>query len=195
MKALSIVVILILSAQFAVAQVKGEKEIPVPLKDSTIFYEGVLKTNPDLEQMRFYQHLRHWASTKLLVPPASFAILYENPQEGVLSARLTLNTIEYSFLSSEYYMRVQGIIYFQVKQGKVRYTITDFIYNLEEDSKTEKFFSEGDSKKLIFRATADELLKTKRKEYMYYLSEIEKRVQIQLKSLEQFLNKPIIADF
>lgn len=186
---------LILSIQFAEAQVNREKEIPVSVKDSTIYYEGVLMTKPDLEQVRLYQHLRHWASTKLLVPPASVAILYENPQEGVLSARLALNTIKYSAFSSEYYMRVQGIIYFQIRHGKVRYTITDFTYILEEDSKTAKFISEGDSKKLIIRATSDELLKTMRKEYMYYLSEIEKRVQINLKSLEQFLNKPIIAEF
>ncbi|PKP41723.1 MAG: hypothetical protein CVT93_06975 [Bacteroidetes bacterium HGW-Bacteroidetes-10] len=159
MKALTFVMMLIISTQFVVAQNKGEQIIHVPLKDSVIFIEGVMNANP------------------------------------ALTGELILNTIRYSALSSEYYLSVQGIIYLQVKQGKIKYTITDFYYKLEDISKTFTFHSEGDSKTLLSKATSDQLGKVIRKEYTHYLNEIDNKIKIKLHSLKEFVNRPIFDEF
>jgi hypothetical protein len=62
MKALLISIMLILSAQFATAQKKGADELPVPVIDSTICYEGVMSANPALTRDQLYQKVRQWAS-------------------------------------------------------------------------------------------------------------------------------------
>lgn len=191
MKAFIYITMLIISTQFLVAQNKGEQIIQVPFKDSVIFFEGELNAHPSLSVDQLYQQVRHWAATKMITPPTSYPILYENPKEGIISARMVLNTIRYSAQSSEFYLSVQGIIYFQVTPGKLKYSITDFYYNLEDFTKISKYLSEGDSKKLLLRATSDELGKVIRKEYTHYLNEINNKVNRKLISLEQFIGRPI----
>lgn len=186
---------LIISTQFVVAQNKGDQTIHIPLKDSVVYIEGVINANPVLTGDQIYQQVRHWAVTKMITPPSSYPILYENPKEGLISARIMLNTIRYSAFSSEFYLSVQGIIYLQVKQGKIKYTITDLYYNLEDITKVSKFLSEGDSKKLLLRATSDELGKVIRKEYTHYLNEIDNKIKIKLISLKEFVSKPIFDEF
>ena len=195
MKALTFVMMLIISTQFVVAQNKGEQIIHVPLKDSVIFIEGVMNANPALTGEQLYQQVRHWAVTKMNIPATSYPVLYENQNVGIISAKIILNTIRYSALSSEYYLSVQGIIYLQVKQGKIKYTITDFYYKLEDISKTFTFHSEGDSKTLLSKATSDQLGKVIRKEYTHYLNEIDNKIKIKLHSLKEFVNRPIFDEF
>lgn len=195
MKIFTFLITLIISTQFLVAQNKGEQIIHVPLKDSVIFIEGVMNANPALTREQLFQQVRHWAVTKMNTPPNSYPILYENQNEGIISAKIMLNTIRYSAFSSEFYLSVQGIIYLQVKQGKIKYTITDFYYKLEDISKAFTFLTEGDSKRLLFRATSDEQGKVIRKEYTHYLNEIDNKIKIKLLSLKEFVSRPIFDEF
>jgi len=185
------IIMLIISTQVVFAQNKGEQIIQAPLRDSVIFFVGEINANPSLSVDQLYQQVRHWAMTKMTAPPISSPILYENPKEGLISARMVLNTIRYSAQSSEYYLSAQGVVYFQVTPGILKYTITDFYYNLEDITKISKYLSEGDSKKLLLRATSEELGKVIRKEYTHYLNEINSKVNIKLISLEKFISKPI----
>lgn len=191
MRIFQLLILLIVSTQVVCAQNKGDQIIQAPLKDSVIFFEGEMSANPSLSVDQLYQQVRHWAITKMTAPPISSPILYENTKEGLISARMVLNTIRYSAQSSEYYLNVQGVVYFHVTPGKLKYTITDFYYNLEDITKISKYLSEGDSKKLLLRATSDELGKVIRKEYTHYLNEINSKVNVKLISLEQFIGRPI----
>lgn len=195
MKALLISIMLILSAQFATAQNKNAAELPVPVIDSTICYEGVMRANPALTRDQLYQKVRQWASAKIVVPPHIPTLLYDNPAEGNLSARLMFHTINLSASVNTNYMIPQAIIHFQVKEGKVKYTITDFLYIHGDISSSAKFITEGNGQAMIYNATSDKKLKSLRTEFTFYLTEINRVIQSHLKSLQAYIRRPVIDEF
>jgi len=195
MKAFSLAIILILSAQFATAQNKGEAVLPVPVIDSTICYEGVMNANPALSRDQLYQKVRQWAATKIIVPPHIATILYENPAEGNISARLMFNTINLSASVNTNYMITEAVIHFQVKQGKIKYTITDFLYTHGEITSSYKNITQGGGLALFLNATSEQTSRAHRAEFVYYLSEINRVVQIHLKSLQAYIKKPAQDEF
>lgn len=195
MKAFSIAIMLILSAQFATAQNKGEAELPVPVIDSTICYEGVMSANPALTRDQLYQKVRQWASAKIVVPPHIPTLLYDNPAEGNLSARMMFHTINLSASANTNYMIPQAIIHFQVKEGKVKYTITDFLYTHGEITASYKRITEGGGLALFLNATSEQTSRAHRTEYIYYLTEINRIIQKHLKSLQAYIKRPVIDEF
>jgi len=195
MKALLISIMLILSAQLASAQNKGADAIPVPVVDSTICYEGVIKANPALTRDQLYQKVRQWASAKIIVPPNIPTLLYDNPAEGNLSARMMFHTINLSASANTNYMIPQAIIHIQVKEGKIKYTITDFLYIHGDISNSAKFITEGDGKAMIYNATSDKKLKSHKTEFIFYMTEINRIIQDKLKSLQAYIKRPVIDEF
>lgn len=195
MKALLISIMLILSAQLASAQNKGADAIPVPVVDSTICYEGVIKANPALTRDQLYQKVRQWASAKIIVPPNIPTLLYDNPAEGNLSARMIFHTINESSSAITNYMIPQAIIHIQVKEGKIKYTITDFLYIHGDISNSAKFITEGDGKAMIYNATSDKKLKSHKTEFIFYMTEINRIIQDKLKSLQAYIKRTVIDEF
>ena len=186
---------LILSAQITSAQNKGADAIPVPVVDSTICYEGVIKASPALTRDQLYQKVRQWASAKIVVPPHIPTLLYDNPAEGNLSARMMFHTINESSSAITNYMIPQAIIHIQVKEGKIKYTITDFLYIHGDISNSAKFITEGDGKAMIYNATSDKKLKSHRTEFIFYMTEINRIIQDKLKSLQTYIKRPVIDEF
>ena len=195
MKALTFVLILIISTQFIFAQNKREQNVPVPVRDSIIYYEGVMKANPDLTTDQLYQQVRHWASTKNIVLPATAPVLYENPKEGLISARFVFNSIRFGPAVYANYLLPHGIIYFQIKQGKIKYIITDISYTHGEYNVSYYWERLGNSKNLIFKATSERNTKAIRSEFMHYLTEMNQIIQNQLVSLQAFISKPLFDEF
>jgi hypothetical protein len=195
MKALSITLMLLFSTLLATAQNKGKIELPVPVKDSTICYEGILNANPELNAEQLFKNVKHWASTKLIAPPIVTPILYEDSTAGIISARVIPRKINLSPSVYTNYFITQGIIYIQIKQGRIKYTITDFIYSHTEETSSYKYVSEGNNKKLYESITTDKGLRSTRNEFHFYMTELDKQIQDYLLSLTVFINKPVIDEF
>lgn len=195
MKALTFAIMLIISTQFVFAQIKGDQNVPVPIKDSLIYYEAMMKANPNLTRDQLYQQVRHWAYTKLIVLPVTSPVLYENPGEGIISARLVFNPIKLGGAMNTNYLLPHGIIYLQVKEGKIKFTISDITYTHGQLIGNNYFERFGDSKNLYINATSEKFFKAHRNEFMYYLTEINNIIQKQLGTLYSFINKPLLDEF
>lgn len=195
MKALTFVLILIISAQSVFAQIKGDQNVPVPVKDSLIHYEAMMKANPNFTRDQLYQQVRHWACVKLVILPVTNPILYENPKEGIISVSLIFNPIKQGPAMSSNYLTPHGIIFFQIKEGKIKFVITDITYT--HGVLIGNVFKEtiGNSKNLYINATSEKSFKAQRNEFQYYLTEIDRIIQIHLGSLYSFINKPLLDEF
>ncbi|PKP41721.1 MAG: hypothetical protein CVT93_06965 [Bacteroidetes bacterium HGW-Bacteroidetes-10] len=195
MKAFTFVIMLIISTQFLFAQIKGDQNVPVPIKDSLIYYEAMMKANPNLTRDQLYQQVRHWAYTKLIVLPVTSPVLYENPGEGIISARLVFNPIKLGPAINSNYLIPHGIIYFQIKEGKIKFVISDITYT--HGLLIGNVFKEtiGNSKNLYFNATNEKNYRAFRNEYIFYLTEINNTIQNHLGSLYSFINKPLLDEF
>jgi len=195
MKALTIVLMMIISTQFISAQVKGDQNFPVPIKDSLIYYEAMMKANPNLTKEQLYQQVRHWAYTKLIVLPVTSPVLYENPSEGIISARLVFNTIKLGGALNTNYLLPHGIIYIQIKEGRIKFIISDITYTHGQLIGNNYFERLGNSKNLYINATSDKFYKAQRNEFIYYLTEINNIIQAKLGTLYSFINKPLLDEF
>lgn len=96
---------------------------------------------------------------------------------------------------SSNYLTPHGIIFFQIKEGKIKFVITDITYT--HGVLIGNVFKEtiGNSKNLYINATSEKSFKAQRNEFQYYLTEIDRIIQIHLGSLYSFINKPLLDEF
>jgi hypothetical protein len=149
---------------------RAQEDLPVPLKDNSIYYEEVVKVDTLIKKDALFQKAKLWVAKNFVTTGNFNPIQYEDRESGIMTIRVSLKQFESSFFIHTYAVNVSCVGTIQVKDGRYKYTFTDFLYSSLGDYTVngEPVKEDGSGTDIIRNAESG----ASKKLYLSYLSQI-----------------------
>lgn len=171
----------------------AQDNLPVPIKENSIYFEEVVKVDSLLLKDALYQRAKLWVAQNFVITGNFNPIQYEDRDNGVLTIRIPLKQFESNFFIHTYSINISTVGTIQVKDGRYKFTFTDFLYSsLGDYTVNGKAVSEeGTGADLVRKALSG----ASKKLYLNHLSQINAQMTTIIESLKNALSKTISDDF
>jgi|WetSurSiteA1Bulk_404760.scaffolds.fasta_scaffold01395_6 hypothetical protein len=175
------------------SKIFAQDNFPVPIKENSIYYEEVVKLDSLFKKDPLYQRTKLWVAQNFVTTGNFNPIQYEDRDNGVITIRIPLKQFESSFFIHTYYVNVTSVGTIQVKDGRYKYTFTDFMYSSQGDFTVsgKEVKEDGSGEELVQNA----LNGASKKLYLDYLNQINSQMTTIIESLKNALGKSISDDF
>jgi hypothetical protein len=170
-----------------------QDDFHVPIKGNSIYYEEVVKVDSVLKKDALYQKTKLWVAQNFVITGNFNPIQYEDRDNGVITIRIPLKQFESNFFIHTYFVNVSSVGTIQLKDGRYKYTFTDFLYSSLGDYTVngEEVKEEGSGEDLVRNALSG----ASKKLYISNLNQIDNQMTIIIESLKNALGKTISDDF
>jgi hypothetical protein len=170
-----------------------QDDFPVPIKENSIYYEEVVKVDSVLKKDALYQKTKLWVAQNFVTTGNFNPIQYEDRDNGIITIRIPLKQFESNFFIHVYFVNVSTVGTIQLKDGKYKYTFTDFLYNSLGDYTVngEEVKEDGSGEDLVRMALSG----ASKKLYINNLNQIDNQMTMIIESLKNALSKTIGDDF
>jgi hypothetical protein len=188
MKKVSLILTLLFSILVNVGLVYGQDIYPVPVKNGTICYEKVVMADANRSKPDLFRKAKQWVAQNYPATAAYIPVQLEDEENGILIINIELGKIspaKYNY----YYDNISCSGKFQFKNGKYKYTFTNFNATIVITSDGET--SRGDSDFDSFFISGKKLGKGD----MEVLNGIDFKMKIALNNLENTLKEPLVDNF
>jgi hypothetical protein len=171
----------------------AQDDLPVPIKENSIYYEEVVKVDSMLKKDALYQKTKLWVAQNFVTTGNFNPIQYEDRDNGVITIRIPLKQFESNFFIHVYFVNVSTVGTIQLKDGRYKYTFTDFLYSSLGDYTVngEAVKEDGSGKDLVQKALSG----ASKKLYINNLSQIDSQMTTIIESLKNALSQTINDDF
>jgi hypothetical protein len=171
----------------------AQNDFPVPIKENSIYYEEVVQVDSLLKQDALYQKTKLWVAQNFITTGNFNPVQYEDRDNGILTIRIPLKQFESNFFIHTYFVNVSSVGTIQVKDGRYKYTFTDFLYNSMGDYTVngEVVKEDGSGEDLVRKAQSS----ASKKLYLDILNQTNSQMISIIESLKNALNKTISDDF
>jgi hypothetical protein len=175
------------------AKTFAQDSLPVPTKENTIYYEEVVKVDSTLKKDALYQRTKLWVAQNFVTTGNFNPIQYEDRENGVITIRIPLKQFESNFFIHTYFVNVSSVGTIQVKDGRYKYTFTDFLYNSLGDYTVngKEVKEEGSGEALVRNALSG----ASKKLAIANLNQINSQMTVIIESLKNALGRTINDDF
>jgi hypothetical protein len=175
------------------SRASAQDDLPVPIKEKSIYYEEVVKVDSMLKKDALYQKTKLWVAQNFVTTGNFNPIQYEDRDNGVITIRIPLKQFESNFFIHVYFVNVSAVGTIQLKDGRYKYTFTDFLYNSLGDYTVngEAVKEDGNGKDLVQKALSG----ASKKLYINNLSQIDSQMTMIIESLKNALSQTINDDF
>ena len=170
----------------------SQDNFPVPLKDNSIYYEEVVNVDSLLKQNDLFSRAKLWVAQRYVTTATYNPIQLEDKDNGIIIIRISFGFTS-SFFIHEYHVTVHCVGKIQVKDGRYRYTFSDFTYT--EYSPTNKIVGTHGQAYSCDQMIIQSYSSNAKKLYYSYLSLIDNNMQEMITSLKASLNEPLQDDF
>jgi hypothetical protein len=167
----------------------AQDKLPVPVKENSIYYEEIILVDSLLTKNDLLMLTKQWVTKNFVKTETYNPLQLEDKDYGMISVRIYLKDVGYR----DEPVMVSCVGKIQVKDGKYRYTFSDFSYvskstntNVGNNGKEEgscddfvKNWQNGNSKKRVG----------------LYLERIDEQIQILIKSLKNTINDSTNINF
>lgn len=183
--------IIVLSVNFS--RIFAQDDLPVPIKGNSIYYEEVVKVDSMLKKDALYQRAKLWVAQNFVITGNFNPIQYEDRDNGVMTIRIPLKQFESSFFIHTYFVNVSSVGTIQLKDGRYKYTFTDFLYSSLGDYTVsgKEVKEDGSGEDLLRNAMSG----ASKKLYINNLNQINSQMTIIIESLKNAIGKTIGDDF
>ena len=146
-----------------------------------------------LKKDALYQRTRLWVAQNFVTTGNFNPIQYEDRDNGVITIRIPLKQFESNFFIHTYFVNVSSVGTIQVKDGRYKYTFTDFLYSSLGDYTVsgKEVKEDGSGEDLVRNALSG----ASKKLYINNLNQINSQMTIIIESLKNALGKTISDDF
>jgi hypothetical protein len=188
MKNVSLIVTMLFSILLNTGLVSGQDIYPVPVKNGTICYEKVVMVDAAKSKPDLFSKAKQWVAQNFTATPSYNPVQLEDEENGILIINIELGKIspaKYNY----YYDNITCSGKFQFKNGKYKYTFTNFKATIAITSDGET--SRGDSDFDSFFISD----KKPGKGDLEVLNNIDIRMKKIFSILENTLREPILDNF
>jgi hypothetical protein len=160
----------VLTLCMACPELNAQEELPVPLKDNSIYYEEVVKVDSLIMKDELFRKAKLWVAKNFVTTGNFNPVQYEDRESGIMTLRVSLKQFESDFFIHTYSVNVSCVGTIQVKDGRYKYTFTDFLYSSLGDYTVngEPVKEDGSGTDIIRNAGSG----ASKKLYLSYLSQI-----------------------
>ncbi len=170
----------------------SQDSLPVPMKENSIYYEEVVNVDSLLKQNDLFSRAKLWVAQNYVTTANYNPIQLEDKDNGIIIIRISFGFTS-SFFIHEYHVTVHCIGKIQVKDGRYRYTFSDFTYS--EYSPTNKIVGTKGQAYSCDNMIIQSYSSNAKKLYLSYLTLIDNKMQVIITSLKTSLNEPPGDDF
>ncbi|EKD32183.1 MAG: hypothetical protein ACD_77C00156G0007 [uncultured bacterium] len=166
----------------------AQSNLPVPVKDGTIYYENVVKVNENFSKADLFEKAKQWIAENFTSTRVYSPIQYENEKSGILIVNVGLGNVspeKYNYL----YENINCSLKIQVQNGKYKYTFTKFKSTIAITSENKTIRGDSD-----FDSIFDPRNKVGKGD-LFTLDRINLMIQNIIKSLSRSLNEPVTDVF
>jgi hypothetical protein len=171
----------------------AQDDLPVPVKENSIYYEEVVRVDSMLKKDVLYQRAKLWVAQNFVTTGNFNPIQYEDRDNGIITIRIPLKQFESNFFIHTYFINVSSVGTIQVKDGRYKFTFMDFLYSSLGDYTLngKEVKEEGNGEDLVRKALSG----ASKKLYLNNLSQINGQMTTIIESLKNALSKTISDDF
>jgi hypothetical protein len=171
----------------------AQEDFPVPIKGNSIYYEEVVKVDSMVKKDALYQKTKLWVAQNFVTTGNFNPIQYEDRDNAVITIRIPLKQFESNFFIHTYFVNVSSVGTIQLKDGRYKYTFTDFLYSSLGDYTVngEEVKEDGSGEDLVRNALSG----ASKKLYINNLNQIDNQMTMIIESLKNALSKSISDDF
>jgi hypothetical protein len=173
--------------------ISAQENLPVPLKENSIYYEEVVKVDSLMAQKELFLKTKQWVAQNYVASANYNPIQFEDNDMGIITVRISIPEFSSYFFIHTFFVNVSCVGKIQVKDGRYKYTFSEFYYRSLGDYTVEgNPVKEEGSCDLVVQGS---LQGSSKKLYLSYLSNINTQMQTVIESLKKALNEPVIDDF
>jgi hypothetical protein len=166
---------------------------PAPVQENSLYYEAVVKVDSTMKKSDLFLKAKLWIAQNFITTANYNPIQLEDKENGIITIRISLPEFSSSFFIHTYYVNVSCVGKIQVKDGRFKYTFSDFYYTSLGDYTVDgKAVREEGSGSLIVSNSQQGASK---KLYLGYLGQINYEMNNLINSLIKALNEPLTDDF
>ncbi len=171
----------------------AQDDFPVPLNGNRIYYEEVVKVDSLQKKDILYQKAKLWVAQNFVTTGNFNPVQYEDRENGIITIRIPLKQFETTFFIHTYFVNVSSVGTIQVKDGRYKYTFTDFQYSSLGDYTVggQAVKEDGSGDDLVIKAQSG----ASKKLYLTDLNQINSQMTIIINSLKVALEKAVSDDF
>jgi len=167
----------------------GQDKLPVTVRENSIYYEEIVTVDSLLKKNDLLILTKQWVTKNFVKTETFNPLQLEDKDYGLISVRIYLKDVGYR----DEPVMVSCVGKIQVKDGKYRYTFSDFSYS----SKSTNANIGNNGKE---EGSCDDFVKNwqngnSKKRFGLYLERIDEQIQILIKSLKSTINDSTNINF
>ena len=174
-------------------RVFSQEALPVPVKEGIIYYEEVVRIDSLLKKDILFQKAKLWVAQNFVTSGNFNPIQYEDRENGIITIRFSFKQFESYFFIHTYFVNVSCVGTLQFKDGRYKYTFTDFQYSSLGDYTVsgQAVKEDGTGEDLLRNAQTG----ASKKLYISYLNQIHDQMTNVIASMKTTLSEAISDDF